>query len=404
MQIKDSDKEYLLSLKPEDLSFKTLVSLFGQTTTIGQRNSSSFSISKPRFETTDTMVLKPSEYFVNKETLTTVGRFIYNKFVIERSGLQKVTGYVNTVLTDSGNGSLEKIITAALLDEKITVDDFVKYIDARDTLGLQLNSVITTSFTPLTIVTPKEIQKKKKALFTQYKKELDAGDIYTAEKIEKELSDDAKRILKGDKGLDLYASEARGNFGNYKNMLIFKGATYDASKGKYDIVTSSFMDGMKPKDLGSQGRAVVSGAYPKAIGTAESGYLSKQLTGCMQSESLDKHGTDCGTKHTLEVEITAKNKNMYIYRYIVDNGKLVCLTPDVLNKYVGKTVKLRSPMFCKGDKICNICAGEADYKLGNINIGLGCSNISTKLLRMGMKKFHTSNISSKPIDLDDILI
>lgn len=403
MKISDNDKAYLLSLKPEDLTFDKLVSLFGRTTSLSNKNDIR-NANKPKFETTDTMVLKPSEYFVKEETLTTVGRFIYNKYVLERSGLYKVTGYVNKVLTDSGNSSFEKIISAALLDEKITVDEFVKYIDARDTLGLQLNSVITTSFTPKTITAPPEVQQKKRALFVKYAKELDAGDIYTAEKIEKELSDDAKKLLKGDKGLDLYASEARGNFGNYKNMNIFKGATFNSTTGKYDIVKSSFMDGMKPEDLPSQGRAVISGAYPKAVGTAESGYLSKQLTGCMQSETLDKHGTDCQTKLTLDVEITAKNKNQYLYRYIVQNGKLVCLSPDVLDKYVGQTVKLRSPMYCKGDKICNICAGEADYKLGNINIGLGCSNISTKLLRMGMKKFHTANISSKPIDIDDMLI
>ena len=74
-----------------------------------------------------------------------------------------------------------------------------------------------------------------------------------------------------------------------------------------------------------------------------------------------------------------------------------------MKKYIGKTVKLRSPMYCKNDKICNICAGEADYKLNNINVGLGCSNISTTLLRMGMKKFHTSNIKSTMIDVDDML-
>ena len=33
--IKDSDKAYLLSLKPEDLTFSTLVGLFGDTITCG---------------------------------------------------------------------------------------------------------------------------------------------------------------------------------------------------------------------------------------------------------------------------------------------------------------------------------------------------------------------------------
>ena len=73
----------------------------------------------------------------------------------------------------------------------------------------------------------------------------------------------AKKELAGDPGLDLYDSEARGNFGNYKNMNIFKGATMNNMTGKYEIVRSSFMDGIQKKDIPSFGTAVVSGAYPK---------------------------------------------------------------------------------------------------------------------------------------------
>lgn len=124
----------------------------------------------------------------------------------------------------------------------------------------------------------------------------------------------------------------------------------------------------------------------------------------MQGESLDEHGSDCHSKKTLSVTITKSNMNDFKYRYIEENGKYVCLTPDTLPKYLDKTVKLRSPMYCTGDKICNICAGELDYKLNNINIGLGTPNISTVLLRMGMKKFHTSNLKSSKIDVDDMLI
>ena len=398
--IKDSDKEFLLSLKPEDLTFARLVSLFGDTV---QKGDNINKASRSRFNTTDEMTLLPSEYFVKEKTLTTVGRFIYNKYIVERVGFQDVTGYINFPITDSANGRIEKMITDALMAEKITIDQFVKYIDCRDTLGMQLNSVITTSFTPNTIKAPKEIQAKKNELFKKYDKELNDGDIVVSEKIEKELTNDAKKLLKGDPGMDLYNSEARGNFGNYKNMNLFKGASINPNTGKYEIVRSSFMDGIQKQDIPAFGTAVVSGAYPKAVGTQESGYLSKQLIACMQSEVLDEYGTDCHTTKTLNILLTDKNKSDYEYRYIVDGGKLVCLSPDVINKYVGKTVKLRSPMYCKDDKICNICAGDADYKLNNINIGLGCSNISTKLLRMGMKKFHTSNMKSTPIDVNDML-
>lgn len=262
MKILDSDKAYLLSLTPEDLDFNTLVDLFGNTP---PANGDIGKPKKSRFETTDEMTLTPKEYFVEKETLTTVGRFIYNKYIIERCGFQKITGYINFIITDSKNKKIEGMLSDALIEDRITVDDYVKYINYRDTLGYQLNSVITTSFTPKSIAAPKQILKKRDALFKKYDKELSEGNIVIAEQIEKELVKDAKDYLKGDPGLDLYDSEARGNFGNYKNMNLFKGATMNSQTGKFDIVRSSFMDGIKKEDIASFGTAVVAGSYPKAV-------------------------------------------------------------------------------------------------------------------------------------------
>lgn len=401
MFISKRDKEYLLSLKPEDLTFSKLVELFGDTV---QKGDSISNVRGSRFNTTDEMVLTPSEYFVKEDTRTTVGRFIYNKYIVERVGLQDVLGYVNIPLTAGNSGKNESILAKALIEDKVTIDQMYDYIDYRDNLGMQLNSVITTSFTMNTIKTPPSVQKRKKELFKQYDKELNEGDIFTSEKIEKELTSMAKKELQGDPGLDLYDSEARGNFGNYKNMNLFKGATMNNMTGQYEIVRSSFMDGIQKKDIPSFGDAVVSGAYPKAVGTQESGYLAKQLLSSMQSEMLDEHGTDCGTKKTLDVTLTEKNAKDFSYRYIVDREKLVCLTPEVMPRYIGKTVKMRSPMYCLTDKICNKCAGEMNYNLGTLNIGLGCSKVATTLLKLGMKRFHVSNLKSKQIDVNDMLI
>ena len=408
MKISDADKAYLLSLKPEDLTFEKLVELFGDKPA---PNGDLTSVRKSRFETTDTFELTPKDYFVTSRMETTVGKFIFNKFLVERCGFEKITGYVNEEMTDGNFSKFERKLSDALIEDKITVDSFVKYINYRDFLGLQLNSVITTSFTPKSISAPKEILKKRDALFTKYDKQLQEGDIVTSEKIENELVKDAKEYLKNDPGMDLYNSEARGNFGNYKNMNLYKGATLDPQTGKFDIVRSSFMDGIRKEDIPSFGNSVVAGAYPKAVGTQESGYLSKQLLAAMQQEVIGDHGTDCGSKLCLTVELTSKNYDDYLYRYIVEGSKYVCLSPENRGNYVGKTVKLRSPMYCKGahgatgnNCLCNICAGEMNYILNNQNIGLGTSRVSTALLQLGMKKFHIANLSSVQINVDDMLI
>lgn len=399
--ISDHDKAFLLSLKPEDLTFTMLVSLIGDTT------SSSKGISKEtksRFNTTDEMILEPREYFVKQKTTTTVGRFIFNKYIVERVGLQDVLGYVNTPVTAKGKDNIESILSGALVSDKITVDQFYNYIDYRDFLGLQLNGVLALSFSQNTMRIPPNVKKRRAELFKQYDKELSNGDVIVSEKIEKELQDMAKKEFEGDPGLEMYNSGARGNFGNYKNMYLFKGAAKNVITGEYEILKSSFMDGISKKDIPAFGESVVTGTYPKSVGTAESGYMSKQLMASMQSETIDEHGTDCGTKKTLNVNLTEKNSKDFEYRYIQEGGKAICLTPEDMPKYIGKTVKLRSPMYCLGDKICNICAGELNYKLGMLNAGLGCAKLGTTLVNLGMKKFHISTLKSNQIDVDNMLI
>ena len=400
-KITDAEKKELLALKPEDLTFTKLVSIFGDTT---DSNNAFNGVKKSRFNTWDEMTLMPSEYFVKEKTVTTVGRFIFNKYLIERFGFQNVTGYINEPVTQGKYDSLESTLSKAIIEDKISIGTFYDYIDYRDTLGMQLNSVITTSFSPKTVALPPEIRKKRDELFAKNKEALDNGDIIISDKIEKELVSDVKKELGDDPGMDLYNSGARGNFGNYKNMMLYKGATMNNITGEYEIVRSSFMDGISKQDIPSFGTSVVSGSYPKAVGTAVSGYLTKQLLAAMQGEVLDEKGSDCGTKKTIAYIMTPKDVKDFEYRYIVVNGKNVCLTPDIIKNYVGKVIQLRSPMYCIGKQICNMCAGDLNYRLDNKYIGLGCPVISGKLLKMGMKKFHTSNLKMSQINPDDILI
>lgn len=134
--------------------------------------------------------------------------------------------------------------------------------------------------------------------------------------------------------------------------------------------------------------------------TADSGYLSKQLSAAMQTEIIDEDGSDCGTNKTLDILITDKNKNDFIYRNIKFGDSFILLTPENISKYIGKVVKLFSPMYCTGDKICRKCAGSYNNKF----IGLDTNKIATTLTNLNMKKFHDNTIKTTLIDTNDIFI
>lgn len=400
--ISNEKKQYLLSLTPESLTFDVLVDLFAKIKSKGEKLAHSEPVLKP----TDTFEISPSEYsLVKKKHVTTVGKFIYNKYVIEGSGVQEACGYVDWELTDSGNSKLEKILSSALLDDIITVSQFASYIDRRDTMGQQLHAVICASFTPGILKTPPEVTKRREELFTQHKEELDAGDVACAVKIEKELLDIAKEKLKDDPAMDLYTSEARGSFGNnYKNNHVMKGAIYNSITGEYNIVKSGLMEGFDKKDIPSFGNAVIAGSYPTAIGTADAGYMSKQLIAVLQTEVLDEKDSDCGTKKTIDITITKDNCYDYVYRYIIEGNGFVELTNENISSYIGKTVHMRSPQMCIGKKLCNKCMGNLFYRLGIDNVGLTSTAVSSKLLKLKLKAKHDGTAKITILDPDGLLM
>lgn len=383
--ITDIETHWLLSKQPKEFTFSVLVGMFGDLADDNDRKRRAI----PKFNCMDKMTIPASKSPTGKAIETTVGRFIFNKILIEGTGLINEFKYINTVVDDGYYNKIESMISEALLNDRITTETMVTWIDLRDWLGFQMHGVITTSFSPAVIKTPKEVEQLKKELLKKYEKELAAGDIKASETIEKELIAKTKEVLKGDYGMDLYDSGARGSVkNNMKNVNLMRGAIMNPSTGKYDIVLTSLMDGMDKVDIPASSNSIVGGAYPKAVQTKVSGYLAKEILAALQTEVLDEPGSDCGTKRTLKIKISPKNKKDFLYRYIQKGEDLVLLTPQNIDSYTGKEVKMRSPMMCcGGDKICNKCIGEVFYKLGIQNAGLTASRVATTLTRLNINFF-----------------
>ena len=96
-------------------------------------------------------------------------------------------------------------------------------------------------------------------------------------------------------------------------------------------------------------------------------------------------------------------KSKFLYRYIIDGDKLVLLTKENIDKYVGKKIKLRSIMYCGADSgVCMTCAGKQYEQIEIDSIGLTTSTLTGALLNLKMKSFHDSSVKMQAIDLDDM--
>ena len=223
-RITAEEKEYLLSLKPEDITYELGMQLFADHV---RKVDGKIIQEKSKFEPDDRFVLKAGEYMNDKDIVTTVGSFIFNKFIIEPK-FGKLLGYNNNVIDADGLKDLESQLSKLLLDDKITTTDFGDYLDRIQWLGMQFHEPLAASFTMRGLKPVPAVMKRKAELVKENKEAIEKGDIMVMSAIEKELVKLAEREIGDDPAMDLYYSGARGSISNnYKQLSIVKGPVFN---------------------------------------------------------------------------------------------------------------------------------------------------------------------------------
>ena len=392
----------LLVFKQSDLSFSLIMELFG-----------SFS-GDSLCHQYDTMEVPAKAYWylddkgkehrnVSKFT-TTIGLWIFNIFFLRDLNFSFLfDGYINENINDDKFGDINDTLAYALLEDKIAVENYKKYLDYTQ-FFMPFESILSPNHTEAILSCTKKINVKKQELLKKYKDKLDAGDFAAAEDMSNELLKYAEEILKDDPGLDVYMSGAGSSWkNNFKNMYCMRGAIANPdsnAKQQFDVATSNFMDGISADEYSLIANSLVTGPYSRAKKTEIGGYWEKLFGSAYQAVNLDPEGSDCGTKEFIEVTITPKNVSMFMYNYIIKtNGELEELNLETREKYMNKKVKMRFSTHCKSKTgICNKCAGNFFYRRGSRAIGLATVQVPSTLKNKAMKSFHDSNIKTSIID------
>lgn len=346
---------------------------------------------------------KQSPYVKNK-SITTVGIYILNKFLIEDF---QVFGYINKTFTQSVWETLESSIAAALVANDIKQEQVCKFIDkSQYLLGGPLAHIINPSLSSAILSLPPKATKTREKMVKENEDGLKSNDPQVSTKIERAVVKEALEEMdaKHDPCLAFFESGAIDPYNNYKTMFVMKGAIKDntgESPTGYKIVQSNYNDGITKEDMPVIADSLVTSAYNKGVSTQDSGTLGKKYNAVFQRVRLQEAGTDCGTKKYLFTKITKR----HLYRYIVEGGKLVLLTDENIDKYIGKVCALRSPIHCHAPdpQYCNICVGERPYRTDNYNIGLTFNIVSGSTLNASMKSFHDVTIKYYHVTIDDLM-
>jgi hypothetical protein len=386
-KLNDKETAEILSYKDDDITKELFISLFGNTEN-----------TKAKYNVNDILKIKPSidKRFINGDT--TIGRYFFNVF-LNFGCFGDTFPYFNS----DNAGDFNDGVDNALIEGKVNMDQVSKFQTKRAWFEYTNTEVVVPGMSFDMMAPHPKVMERKKELLKKYKEELSSPDTTTkvnaANAIEKELLALAADIFKDDPAFRLFDGRAGGkpSWGNnYKNMSVMVGATADnTNKGEFNIGTSNFVDGIDKDDYAAHADTNIQGTYARAVETVEGGTQTKEFNASLQGEVADTNlNSDCKTTHYQPLAITPDLHSVYKYKYAIVNGKEIVLTPDVLKGLNGKTVLVRSAMYCKNEKYCAKCIGTLNNVLQAKYIGLTAASIGSTILNLKMKQAHDISLSS----------
>lgn len=360
---------------------------------------------EPIFTFKDTVKVDPS-WLINiaEPIVTTVGTLFYNAICLVPAFGKKMPFITGKIKVSKIEDQIAKILAdtpdnpdATRASDKIYVDELIKFNNAHSYLEM-FSKLAIHAATPRNISEPDGIAEFKQQLLKKYEGQL--TDPVKLADFEKELLAFDDEYLKGDPSLGNALSGKSKEIAR-KKMFLAVGAenTFDETMHVTPIVNSLSQGWTKdPEELKLIMNDLRVGAYSRGAETVNGGVAAKVLLRATNNFKIID--TDCGSK--LGMVRTITNPNDIVNRYIVEKNQLIHINNlQIANNYVGKTVALRSPMYCKleGEAICKICAGDNLNKFPT-GLAIPLTEISAIILNASLKKMHGTKLSIAELSLE----
>lgn len=394
---------YLFSLKSDTITATDIFRLFGKRS-VKDASGKVIKVEPSLFRASDWIDVKKGQMECVKEDIrTTAGRYLFNLVTINAAFGGKYA-FINKTLRDDDIEALQDKLCDDLLMGKIDGSEFGKYQNRFIWLNNFTEIFIEATGDDL-MVLPDEIKKEMDRLVAENQDIIASGDTTAyINKVETPILNFAKKwyIEHDTPGWSLYAKGGKPKFNNvFKSMYLAVGPILDITTGKYKISTANFSEGIPPEENYLYANQGVFGAYNRAVNTQVGGYKTKLFAVGFQHQQIVED--DCGTNNTIGFDVTKKNKSVIKWKYVKDPNSpdgWTCVTPDILDSYIGKHVEYRTPMLCASpnDGYCWRCMGDLYRRMGLKNVGLASQKLTSTFLNKSLKAFHDSTLKSQVID------
>lgn len=342
----------------------------------------------------DTFQLNPGEIInCNEEMTTTVGRFLLNYLLLVHP-FGDLIPYQNDVFP---MGKVEEQIAKGMLDGTIQVSWYKQYVNNLYFIG-HFTELCVPTYTRKSLTTDPNVRKVKQELMEKYKDKLNDPNVIM--EIENTLIAMDKNYLKDDEVMRFYGPLGDKPFNiSRKKMYLTVGGVEEFSKttGNFVFIPNSLSEGMTAETMPAMANETRKGSFNRGDQTKLGGALTKGITRVLQDLTVSEQ--DCHTTRGLTVDFSKYKIGRYLGSYIQDGPNWVLLTEQNMEKFVGKTCLVRSPMYCQAQHgLCYMCMGDIYAKKKTKHLALDAVDITSTFTTDALKSMHGTKISTYQID------
>lgn len=346
---------------------------------------------------------------LDRDIETTVGRVLQNLIMLVYPFGDKIS-YINKRFMPR---DIEGIIKDKLVDtplstterskEFIYVDEYIRYSDACLFLS-QLCQICVPGVTEKAITAPPGGREYLAGLMDRAVREgRSLHDPATIADIGQEMEKYDSQYLQGDRSLGFLINKKKDLGIVRKKMFLMYGFDkgFDETS-QVDFIDRPLSEGIDYSRIDSYINGSRSGSFSRGAETQLAGVSVKEMLRASSNENIAIE--DCHTDLGMRITLTEDNISTYRGFYCFYQGKEIKLDDDNRDMYLGKTVDMRSPAYCRceGTSRCARCCGP-HLSLHQTGISSAVADMGSVFLNTLMKAMHGKQLATKELDMDILL-
>jgi len=343
---------------------------------------------KPILHFKDAIEMKAGEMINLKTDLTTsVGNVFFNYCCIVHSFGAKVDFLdgdvsvedVEQLVANRMEDNDSKNTNAILVSEYLSFTNSIYYMT-------NFTQVCVNAGTPKSLTAPPGIVEFKKGLLEKYKDRL--NDPETVATIDAELVKFDAAYLKGDESETFLISNKSKNIVRKKMFLMLGAETGLEEKVGVDLITNSLAEGWQIEKWSAMNNSLRAGTFNRSTQTQLGGESVKWQLRASSNITITEEDCESKLGKTL-VPNKSTVKRLIGFRVILDGKQTLVENAEQAGTYLGKSLMVRSPMYCKLPKTdyCKACVG-ANLSLNPTGISLTISEYGSAFLGLFLAAAH----------------